>query len=331
MGAKKKFSLRKDHPFPSNPILLPYIQIILNHNFSIRWVNEHFLRITKTSIEEMTGQRFETLESYICGISSLAVKIKQVQIGESHIIEEAVTILGKSLIYRFVYTHISMNTDHSLIILTDEDITNQKELEQEVRNSETRFRSLVDNIHGIVYRLNIHTNQFDYYNDQFRKITGHIPEPNSHGYFSPHFPFIIPEDRDRWNSIVQSSLTTGDPFEVKYRIQHINGNIIHVLGRGQPVYDESDHPIYIDGIIFDISEIKKIEQKLYNSEQNYRILTEASPDIIFVIDKDDNILFVNSIGANFLHLPAHKIIGKPRSIFFHQIFGQHTMKTSCTC
>jgi PAS domain S-box-containing protein len=318
-GSKKKFFIRNDLSSPSSPTFLPNIQIILNRNFSIRWINEPFLQMT-TTMEKLIGLKFVQLEAYIGGIRSIAAKIEQINVGESRIIEEVLTIKEKSQIYRFVCTHISVNAGHTLIILTGEDITTKNELEHVIKNSEIKFKTLVNNIPGIVYRLNIPQKKFEFYNDQFTKITGYIPEPISPEYFSPLIPLITPEDRDLWNSVVHSSLITGDPYEVEYRIQHINGNFLNVIERGQPIYDDSNNPLYIDGIIFDISDNKRLEQTLHISEQNYRILTESSPDMIFVVGKDEKIHFVNSVAAKFLHLPAHKILGKPLQEISNLVF-----------
>jgi len=67
----------------------------------------------------------------------------------------------------------------------------------------------------------------------------------------------------------------------------------------------------------DITARKRAEQELRESENRYRTLAESSTDTIFIIGRDDTIRFVNAHAAGNLHLPADKIIGKPRKNFFH--------------
>jgi len=66
----------------------------------------------------------------------------------------------------------------------------------------------------------------------------------------------------------------------------------------------------------DITERNRIEAALKESEARYRSLAEASQDMIFVVDRDDRVLYVNRRAADFLHVVPDTIIGQPRSRFF---------------
>jgi PAS domain S-box-containing protein len=62
----------------------------------------------------------------------------------------------------------------------------------------------------------------------------------------------------------------------------------------------------------------EMETKLKRSEEKYRTLAENARDIIFIIDLDDTVKYVNSYAANLLGLKPEEILGKPRSILFPQ-------------
>ena len=60
----------------------------------------------------------------------------------------------------------------------------------------------------------------------------------------------------------------------------------------------------------------EMETKLKRSEEKYRTLAENARDIIFIIDLDDRVKYVNNYASNLLQLKTEEILGKPRSILF---------------
>jgi PAS domain S-box-containing protein len=70
-------------------------------------------------------------------------------------------------------------------------------------------------------------------------------------------------------------------------------------------------------VIFeDITEKQRSDYALRESEKRYRTLAEASTDLIFVIDKDDRVEYVNSYASAVANKPADQIIGRQRSVIF---------------
>ena len=64
------------------------------------------------------------------------------------------------------------------------------------------------------------------------------------------------------------------------------------------------------------SKRERAEKALRESEERYRTLTEAAQDAIFIIDREDNIVFVNSFGAGLFGQTPMDVIGKSRSKMF---------------
>jgi PAS domain S-box-containing protein len=123
---------------------------------------------------------------------------------------------------------------------------------------------------------------------------------------------------------------------------YLNGGVLHVpevrtkkLRRGsaewvsQHFYALMDDSGQVERVVIlteDITEWKKAETALRESEQRYRALAESARDMIFVIDPEDRIIYVNSVSARALGGDAASMIGRRQSdLFPPQIAeGQHT-------
>ncbi len=62
--------------------------------------------------------------------------------------------------------------------------------------------------------------------------------------------------------------------------------------------------------------IRQTEDTLQKSEERYRTLAEAAQDLIFIVDRNDNIQYLNNYAAEQLGQPTEQIIGKPRNELF---------------
>ena len=93
-----------------------------------------------------------------------------------------------------------------------------------------------------------------------------------------------------------------------------------------PVFDEQGKVTRLVIHAYNITESKKVQESLIQSEERYRTLADASPDMIFIIDREDVVQYVNSFASKFIRLPVEEIIGQPRSRFFASTTSDHQKK-----
>jgi PAS domain S-box-containing protein len=144
------------------------------------------------------------------------------------------------------------------------------------------FLTLAVNVPGMVYRVFIkEKNRMQFFNDMLEKMTGYRADELTLGEVCSIDPAIIPEDRPRVVSIVKDAVSENKPFEVEYRLKHKDGVIRHFLERGQPVGGRDGNPEFIDGLILDITERKRIEEAQRESEERFRSVLESSLDAAY--------------------------------------------------
>ncbi len=113
---------------------------------------------------------------------------------------------------------------------------------------------------------------------------------------------------DKYRTDDQRIIKSGklEQMEESYRIGDEERTVLTVK---TPVRDENGNVIGIMGIFNDITEQKRIEEKLKQSEQKYRTLVETTQEGICIDDKNDNITFTNKAFADMLGYKRDEIIG----------------------
>ncbi len=157
---------------------------------------------------------------------------------------------------------------------TREFLISEAQAKQILAVSEKRFRDLVANVPGIVYRCanDEHWTMF-YVSGEVEKITGYMPDDFINNRKRSFTSVIHPDDRQRVAVEVDSALAKRQPWSVEYRVQHALGHFTWVHEKGMGVFDDQDDLLYLDGVIVDVNQQKQDEQALkqINEELESRV------------------------------------------------------------
>jgi PAS domain S-box-containing protein len=131
---------------------------------------------------------------------------------------------------------------------------------------------------------------------------------------------IVPEDRERMLTITRESIERG-AVAVDYRIRrHDTGEIRWVHGRGQFFLGEDGQPARMTGITVDITELKRTEQALRESEERLRLVTDHLPALVSYVDRNERFEFVNAAFIDWFGSDSGPIIGR----HVREVLGEKT-------
>lgn len=127
---------------------------------------------------------------------------------------------------------------------------------QDLRESEARFRALVSNVPGALYRRDASgARGLLYVSDPVEGITGY-PAAEFIERRRPFTDIVHPDDAETIAQASESAVKDGQPYAVEYRVLHRDGSVRWVYDRGQLVAG------HLDGVILDITKRKDAEMEL---------------------------------------------------------------------
>ncbi len=202
---------------------------------------------------------------------------------------------------------------------TTSDITERKQMELAQQESEERLREVLENSLDASYKRNLQTNAYDYLSPVFARISGYTSAEMKTLPIETFLGLIHPDDKDEIEHKIDESVSgaPGATYQVEYRFKHKDGQYRWFRDQFTSLSDANGHPLALIGSVRDITERKKVEETLKESEEKYRLLINNAGESI-IVAQDGLLKFVNPMTLDLLRgYSEQELIDSPFPKFIH--------------
>jgi len=193
----------------------------------------------------------------------------------------------------------------------------RKRVEEALKESEERFGFAMEGASDGLWDWNMDKNTI-YYSPRWKSMLGYNDDEIDNG-IEAFKALLHPDDIEKTFTLVDD-YTSGrvNKFSTEFRMLHKDGHYVDVLSRAFGVKNSIGDVVRMVGTHVDISEQKRTNAALAESEIRFRTLYDDTPAMFFNTSKDGTILTVNEYGANHLGYNVNELRNKNVTKVFHK-------------
>ncbi|PKL17846.1 MAG: hypothetical protein CVV49_08685, partial [Spirochaetae bacterium HGW-Spirochaetae-5] len=166
-------------------------------------------------------------------------------------------------------------------------ITDQMNAEKALRDSESKYRSIFENIQDIFYQIDLNGIIIEI-SPSIERYTGFTPD----NFIGQHVDIFYsnPEERIEF---VNKLFEKGEVENYELHLKTADGRMITASASTHIFYDLEMKPAGIEGTLRDITERKKMEEALLQSERNLRLITDNMHETVWLMDMNLNVKWIS--------------------------------------
>ncbi len=271
-----------------------------------RMVNNAFYKLTGFGEEEVIGRTPEELNLYAKPEDRENLLNALGQTGRTSGVEIQFRIKDGT-IHDFLFsTRIIRYLGEDSLLFVGSVITPLKEAQRALRKSEEKYRHILDNIEEGYYECDL-SGKFTFFNEAELRIHGRSPEEMKG---LKNKDFSSPETAKRVFKIYNEVYRTGIPAKVfNYEVIAKDGSIKTLETSASLMRNQVGDAIGFYGISRDVTERKKGEQALRESEEKYRNILENMEEVYYEVDLAGNLTFFNPAMCQSFGRTAKELMG----------------------
>jgi len=209
-------------------------------------------------------------------------------------------------------------------LISSRDSTRQKKTEEALRQSGERYRTILQEIQDSYFEANLAGN-FTFFNETTHRDLGYSREELMGMNYRA---YIAPEDAETMYKAFNQVYRTGKTIRTTtFKVVTKDGVIKFAESWVSPLRNERGEIVGFRGLSRDITEQKRVEEALRQSEERYRTILDEMQDDYFEVDLAGNYTFVNEANARQLGYPKEELIGMNYRVYIHPDDVENVYKT----
>jgi PAS domain S-box-containing protein len=309
--------------------------LVVDENGKILFFNQHFIELWGIPKDVLASRSDEHAVQYVLDNlvdpDGFLARVNDLYLHKDEKSREEILLKDGRVFDRYSAPMLGQDKKYYGRVWYFRDITERKRAEESLKKSQLQLTEAMDLSHLVNWEFDVPTGIFSF-NDRFYAMYGTTAEQEG-GYQMPAEvyarEFVHPDEIIVVAAEVNKAITTTDPdyvSQVEHRIIRRDGEIRHIIVRIAITKDANGRTIKTHGANQDITEIKKTQEALRESEDRYRTLAESAPESIFILSRDGRFAYINKQGAVMLGKTVEEIRGLSLADVFPPPAAAHMME-----
>ena len=197
----------------------------------------------------------------------------------------------------------------TVLFVAIQNIDDRKRAEEELREQERRNRAIARFLPALTFRCLEDENWTALYcTEGVLALTGYPAEDFVSGRIH-YAELMLPDDLELTRRQARLAMSQRRVYEAEHRIRHRDGSVRWIWNRMSGVYAPDGSLRFIEGMNLDITERKRQEEELRESEHRWRSLTEALPQLVWTATPDGSCDYFSTQWTQHTGVPASQLLG----------------------